>query len=248
MRRSVIVAVTALACLSNANPARADRRNFSFTYEATTVPEGEGEIEQYLTAKALRKGFDSVLDWNYQLELEYGVTDRFDVAVYQMFGQAPEKPLSWQGYKLRGRYRPVDYEEWPVDPLGYIELIQKADGAIALEQKLVLGKRTENLAAAINLTFEESGLNRDEKELEFAPSVALGYAPRPWVTIGAEALGVMAWEFKDGKTESAAPAYYAGPALSLAHGKAFITFACLWQLGDTAHDRYRARMLLGIDL
>src|SRR5439155_1687793 len=67
-------------------PALADRRSFIRSYEFQTQPAGNLEFEMWNEVESPRGSIaDSLI--THKLELEYGVTDRFDVALYHVFQQ-----------------------------------------------------------------------------------------------------------------------------------------------------------------
>jgi hypothetical protein len=241
-------ALLAIALAAGALPARADRRNFAFSYEPMTIPRGQAEIEQYLTASGLRLvPGDHELGWVYQLEAEYGITDHFDAALYQVFGQDPGEPLSWRGYQARLRYRPTDPGDWPIDPLVYLEWVQEADGAVGLEQKLVLGRSFGRLVTVVNVTFEEERLTRSVREYRISPSLAVGYQVRPWLTVGVEALSQH--EIDGDEVESTG---FVGPVVALGGHRAWFTLAALARVAggpdQGPREDYRVRLILGLDL
>jgi len=95
--------------LSGTNTANADRRSYVWMYEYQTMPKGNSELEYYLTHKApdFHK-YDKKNTWQHQLEYEYGLTDRWDISVYQRWQQTNAKnddKFEYTGTKLRTRYR-----------------------------------------------------------------------------------------------------------------------------------------------
>lgn len=230
-------------------PARADRRSFVFVYEPRTMPRGEIELEWYMTANITYDRVAASHDWSWahQVEAEYGVTDRIDVAMYQMFSSS-----AWLGYKLRGRWRPVDTGVWPIDPLLYLELIQRASGDIALEQKVVLGRSFGKLILALDSTVEEGPLGRDVG-LKITEGLGVGYELWPWLTLGLEQQLRLAWERKSVYTASSpvlefgGTSYYLGPTLSLATGRFFwdVNFSAR-AAGPDDQPRFLFRVLWGV--
>ena len=98
-----LVLVTLLLC-SHAN---ADRRGYVWTYEYLTMPKGQAEMEYYLTHKIpdLHK-YDEKNTWEHQFELEYGLTDHWDISMYQRFQQTntdSDDKFEYTGTKLRTR-------------------------------------------------------------------------------------------------------------------------------------------------
>jgi hypothetical protein len=62
-----------------ANPLDAGQRRFTFVYESTTSPKGQLEFENWVTWKNDRDSGNKV---EFRHEVEYGVTDRFQAALY----------------------------------------------------------------------------------------------------------------------------------------------------------------------
>ena len=109
--------------------AHADRRSFSRTYEYQTMPEGDTEVEIYSTWNRTTWADGAVEKHDLQLELEHGITDRWDVSLYHVFSQASGDamtavPMHLSEIKLRSRYPFAERGELPVDVLAYGELIR----------------------------------------------------------------------------------------------------------------------------
>jgi len=225
--------------------AWADRRNFAWTYEYKTMAKGEAEIEHYLTPSVDE---ENAISWSHQVEVEYGITNRFDASVYQMFGQKPEGFLKYEGYKLRGRYRFGEQGLYPLDPLIYLEFVQKPN-EIEFEEKLVLGKVFGKSFMAANLTLEqEIEKEEEERELEFIinPTLGIGYQLKPYFSVGLEFYSHT--EILEGEVEHTA--IFSGPTISLAGRKVWWTLSFLPQLTGITdeHDKLMVRSLLGIFL
>lgn len=76
-------------------PSYSDQRIYVWTYEYKTMHRGEAEFEHYFTLSTPKldkmEGQTSV---EHQLELEVGMTDHFDFAIYQVLKQNPGDKLS----------------------------------------------------------------------------------------------------------------------------------------------------------
>ena len=96
----------------------ADQRHFVWTYEYKTVSKGEVEFEHYYTT-SYRNSSDlsEVIKTGHQLELEIGMNEKYDFAVYHQFEQ--ENSFVYKGYKLRWRYRIGEKNQYLLDPLLY---------------------------------------------------------------------------------------------------------------------------------
>lgn len=77
--RYVVAALLGLG--SYMNVASADENLFGYIKGAETMPKGTYELDEQLTYRA-DKGVGSYQAWDNKTELEYGVTDKFEAAVY----------------------------------------------------------------------------------------------------------------------------------------------------------------------
>ena len=138
-----LLAVAILINLALPNTGLADRRNFLWSYEAKTMAKGETELEQYFTTDVDKSETDTNyrLTHEHQIEVEYGITDNFDVGIYQIFRQREGEGFSYRGYKTRGRYRFGEMGQYFFDPLIYLEFTHKPTGhEVEFEEKIVLAK------------------------------------------------------------------------------------------------------------
>lgn len=240
--------------LISSRPAFADRRNFAWNYEYKTMQKGELELENYFTPKINRIEDETETTWEHWLELEYGLTDKTDVGLYQMFKQNPESALQYNGYKLRMRHKFGSPGLYPLDPLIYLEFIQKPD-EIEFEQKLVLAKNLNKTFFALNFTFEQALEEEEEKngeketevELQLNPSFGIGYQVRPSLSLGLELLNKN--KISEGEVKN--PALFVGPTISWATEKGWWTLNFLPLINRTedvknAHDEFMVRSLIGI--
>src|SRR3989338_3807161 len=193
LKRFSLISLTAVI-LALPNLAHADRRSFVWNYEAKTMQKGETELEYYLPGSVTRPDgvVDDLVTFDHQVEVEYGITDNWDVSMYQVFRQREEadgdEEFKYRGTKLRTRYRFVDIGERFVDPLIYLEVHHNPfSEEVEFEQKVVLAKNIENLILAFNMTTEqELKFKDDAQEYLFKPGLAVGYQIRPWVILGVE--------------------------------------------------------------
>jgi hypothetical protein len=231
-----------------ASTAVADRRAFTRTYEYMTMPEGGLELEIYSQESRPVLDGDPRL-FELQLELEYGITDRWDISVYHVLDQAagfatPEEnePLHYSELKLRTRYRFAERGMWPVDVLLYGEGIKVfADDVYELEGKVILARDFGAMTAVLNLIGEVAFGDIDT---EFEQGVAFGltYEVVPAFKAGAET-----W-FDMELQEAEFLGWWAGPALSWAPSPTFWwTVTAGFGLNDDADDLI-VRSIFGIHL
>ena len=89
----------------------------------------------------------------HQIELEIGMNERFDFAIYHQFEQYTN--LKYKGYKLRGRYRIGEKNMYLFDPVLYMEYHGKPDfSEHGIEAKLILAKEVGRLIASFNPVLE----------------------------------------------------------------------------------------------
>jgi len=221
------------------NPARADRRSYVWTYDYQTKPPGGIELEHYLSARTGDIDAVGQTAWEHRVELEVGLTNRWDVSIYQIFNQPPDGALRYDAFQLRTRYRIGEAGQYFADPLLYFEYRRAQDltSPNKAEGKLILARDFQKLNVAINLIEEVAFAPGTEWETGY--SAGMSFEPHPIVKIGAEAFGQLATEEDK--------AHYFGPTMSLARDGWFYTFGFGFGLNEHADD-LRARAILGIDL
>jgi len=184
----------------------ADRRSYVWTYEYQTMPKGHGEIEYYLTEeqKNIRKAKPNI--WKHWIEIEYGITDHFDISMYQQFKQsntATSNTFEYDGFKIRGRYRVLEKEKLPLDTLFYLEYIRNdnLDKPNVLEGKVIVAKDIWNFNLAYNQIFKQELASGGKTDYEYAAGIS--YPITPSFKIGLESKG----NYADRK-------YYVGPTVA----------------------------------
>ena len=217
----------------------ADRRSYVWTYEYVTMPRGMAEVEYYNTLEYPDTTNSKVNTWKHWVELEYGLTDNWDVSMYQTFKQtntAAANTLSYDGFKLRTRYRLGERGINPVDMLLYAELIEPNDLSRAgvFEGKVILAKDFRALNLSYNYIIKRELTEAAKTENEFAAGASVEL--RPTFKIGLEAKG----NYTTGK-------HYAGPTISWAQEKFWLNFGAVKGLGNGAND-LQTRLLIGINI
>ncbi len=149
-KKTIVVALTiAVNILLMGTYAMADTRSYVWTYEYGTEPKGGAEIEYYFTAQ--HGGKDSTgTSYEHQVELEYGITDHWDVGMYQMIKKEGSGSLDYEGFKLKTRYRLGERGKYFVDPEVYVEYENRSGKKEAVELKLILAKDMGKFNIAYN--------------------------------------------------------------------------------------------------
>src|SRR4030067_3465920 len=164
LKGKIIAGLSLLFLLGNL--ALADRRAYVWTYEYLTMPKGELELENYLDYKAPDWGDKSTSQWTHQIELEYGIIDQWDVALYQVFSQNNADGYKYEQMKFRTRYRFFEAGLFMVDPLLYLEYKRPANASHPkiLEGKVILARDIEQLNLAGNFILERELVSEAEWE------------------------------------------------------------------------------------
>jgi len=219
--------------------ASADRRQFVWTYGYQTMPAGSAEFEHYFGYKLADRDFRDDGQYSHQLEIEVGITDRWDISVYQKFAQVNNSGFEYDGFKLRTRYRLFESGQYPVDPLLYLEVKRSADHAdpTEVEGKLILARNYQQFFSAFNLVTERALGSGYEWEWKY--DIGVGYQVIPAFSFGIESKG---------NFESGAEARQAlGPTFSVARGTVWLSAGVLFPLNKYSSDM-EFRYILGIFL
>jgi hypothetical protein len=104
-----------------AGVAGADQKNYVWTYDYSSLAKDSAEIEFYQTAVTRDRKVSGRSDWQQQIELEYGITDHLDAALYEMYERPAEGTFDYAGYKFRLRYRIAEKNQLPLDVVLYAE-------------------------------------------------------------------------------------------------------------------------------
>jgi hypothetical protein len=232
-----LVLFCVLGMLLSAGPAYADRRSYVWTYEYATMPKGMWEVETYVTTEVADMHKPNSNSVKPQLELEYGITDSWDVAMYQMWefkNKRSENDSEYKGFKLRTRYKIGERGKSFVDPLLYFEYIRDDDFSKPNvgEAKLVLAKDIYDFNVSYN-QIEKRNLEREGKtDHEYAAGASYAFTPR--VRLGVESKGSYS------KEKSAF-----GPTVSYAFNKAYVNLGAAFGLNEKTDD-LQIRMIVGI--
>ena len=245
--------VVALIIMSPAL-ARADRRSFGYTYEYATLPEGATELEIWHTQS--RDTWDSTSPQRFEekLEIEYGVTDRFDMSMYTVFAESSDENLHLDAVRIENRYRFADRGELPVDPIAYIELAKDFDASVyEIEAKAIVSRDFGPLLIAANAIGEIAfGNNVPHRDLSLGWSVGASYELNPKVRLGVETWGANE-DNEDGNGTTTRASI--GPAISLAPsskfwlaGTAGFGIGSTVESDDFAGQAFSARVVMGLSL
>ena len=226
-------------------------RHFTFLYEAPTSARGSLELENWVTWERITDPSRSD-EVDFRHELEYGVTDKFQVSVYlaDWFYESNQEHsgFAYSDLAIELIYNltnPVD------DPIGlsvYREF-KAGDRLVELESKLIAQKNFGPLILAYNATLEAvwQGNELKEREGEFAQAVGASYEISPRISAGIELLHEFV--FPEWRDEEKIRNLFVGPNVSYRRSNWFVTVAALAQATDTDDEPdLQVRTIFGIGL
>lgn len=253
-----------LGLLLSASLAAASERQLTYTYTSDTLAPGTVELEPWTTARAGKDSFFFRLDQ--RLEVEAGVTDGFQVALYlnpsaRLFDEGEgdarvrTSTFSWGGLSLEGKWKVMDAVADPFGLALYFEPTFAVD-QVELEAKVIVDKRLGRLLLAANFVaeyefeFEEPELHR---ELQLELDLGAAWQLTDVLSVGVEARNHNVSPVGTGWEHSA---LFAGPVVSLRSKSVWAAFSVMPQLlslrGPSPdldeHERLEARLLVGFHL
>jgi hypothetical protein len=241
-------------------------RALPFSYPYATLGKGGLELEQFVDLTPVR-GLDTTGALTFAprgiltTELEYGLTDRLELALYVQMSEDPasgtgDSALHFDGIKQRLRLRLAEAGEWPVDVALYGEIAELRN-EFEVEAKVIIEKRVGRLQVITNLWAEHEFYYDGRREWVVHPTAGASFDITPAVHLGAEYW--MHAEFGGGAPAGAfnpALHHYVGPALLLLFNRFWWVVAPYvrvdapdrpTQLGDQ-FGRLWVRTIVGIDL
>lgn len=236
-----------LAVLVGASTASADRRSFTRTYEYTTTPAAHTEVELWHTQSRDTWDSGSPQRFQQQVEIEHGITDHWDAAIYTAFSQVASsnpdiaEPFGLDAVRLESRYRFAERGQWPVDTVAYLEVSKDfGKGVYEIEGKAIVARDFDRLTVAANV-IGEVDLGHDVPETEFELGFAGGatYEVTPKLRLGAETWG----GFGEYDTQVSV-----GPAIGLGLSPGFwLALTTGFGLTDSS-DKLSGRLIMGLAL
>ncbi len=151
--------------------SHADERRFTYTYEPEVMPQGAAEFEQWATLRSQRSaavGQNNYNLWEFNEELEYGVSDNYSVSLY-LNGQnesyrdpatgADFSQFTFTGVSIENRYMVLNPANHAVGLTLYLEPRFSGEEA-EVEERIILGQRWGRWKWAFNLTHAAEWANQ----------------------------------------------------------------------------------------
>jgi hypothetical protein len=252
MRRAALAVTAAMLA---GGLARADYKAFAHTYPHFTQPEGGLEMEWWVGAEtqSLSNMGDTTL-FEHRLEIEYGLTDRWDVSLYQVFQQPPGGSFTYDSVRLESRFQITRKQQWWVDLLGYLELERPADlhQPWELEGKIIATKDLGPFFVQTNWVAEVKLAGGQDFGYLLELAAAVGYEIWPSLRVGVESL----WDLQKTSIAPGAPSarmIHVGPSVALARGRVWFVLTPAFRVAGSGNvpDRgqdLELRFITGIQL
>lgn len=236
-------------------PALASNRPFSFIEHATTEAKGEWEYEQWVTWEKYKRDDNAYEAFSFRHEIEYGVTDRFQVAVYlASWSYANGASVDRDGFNFDNSAIELKYNftDPTNDPIGIGVYFEYAGGPHEheLEGKLLLQKNFGQLIVAYNLILaneweQEEDHGHWEKAGEFSQTLGVSYQVSPKLSFGGELVHKV--EFPEWETREDHQLYM-GPNVAYRSKGWWVVFTPTYQITNIREEpEFVTRLIFGIE-
>jgi hypothetical protein len=248
--RPLMIACLQVIFLAGVSTLEAGARRFTYVYEATTAAPGSIESENWVTwgtSPREERRFNAV---DFRNEIEFGVTDHFQIGVYladwgyREDPHANEHQFSYEGSAIELIYHLTN----PTTDLLGLALYGELRGGseeLELESKVILQKNISRFVISYNATLEAKweGDRLEEKGGELSQSLGVSYEISPAWLLGVELLHEIDMP---GWSQAEESILYGGPNLSYRHGNWWATVTPLAQLTNVASEvDFQTRLIFG---
>lgn len=258
--------ISAVAMVAGAN---ADERYFTYSYEAGVLPEGDLEFEQSITNQNGKEDGD-YSEWNFRTELEYGVTENYQTALYFNWDSIRSEGVTGQENQNEAKFKNISWENIyqvlnpNLDPVGLALYGEWGTDGIdhELEWKLLLSKPFGKFELVTNAVYEmewerEDSQTEREATLEFTLGAAYHLTPK--LSLGLEARNKSAYPDGLDLNGQEYQTWSVGPNIHYGTPKWWATLTVLpqvWGNGDGSsgsrqlvhEESVEVRLLVGIPL
>ena len=246
-----------------ARVAQADERLFTYVYDAAVLPEGSAEFEQWITNQSGREDGDYSA-WNFRSEIEYGMTERLQTALYLNWDSVrknDENDTTFKGVSAEAVYQLLNPN---LDPIGLALYGEYTTEGVdhELEGKLLVSKAVGEVLLAANAIYEaeferEDGVTEREAVLAFTAGAAWKFDPH-W-SVGLELRNKSAYPGGLNLSGQEFQTWSVGPNLHYGAAKWWSTLTVLpqiWGNGDGSRgnrqleheENVEVRLLVGVHL
>jgi hypothetical protein len=231
-------AATLVAGVLLLGSAHAGERRFTYVYEATTAPKNEVEVENWVTWETQKEDGLRGNTFAFRHELEYGVTDHFQLSVYaadwkvvdNVAGGEKGAQAIYEDSAVEAVYNLTNpVTDW-IGSAVYGE-VRLGDQSLGLESKVILQKDFGPLVLAYNASVEAEWEgdrfgNFHETTGSIEQTLGASYQITPNFLVGGEFLHEM--ELAEWQSP-ADQIVYVGPNASFRYDRFFVTATAMIQ-------------------
>jgi len=157
-------------------------RDYLVSQPYYTAKRGEFEVELFNDVSFKEADNDDSYSTKHQLELEYGITDHFQLAYYEVYAWNRTQDWERDQFKIEAKYRLAEPGQWPLDVTLYTEY-KNPDGSRerrsdAVESKLILSKDIGLWNVVANAIVEKDINTHSDWELAYTAGISYGLTPR----------------------------------------------------------------------
>lgn len=242
---SPLVLGSILVCGAS-EPVFAHARHYVFNQQYQTLPKGVFEVESHTTLKVPWDENSNVNTWNFQQELEYGVTDHLNLAHYQVWERQNKRndddTTKYAGFFWEAKYRLGEKGKYWVDPLLYFEYkydprARFTGASHTFESKIVLSKDFGKWNTVYNHVMESKLGHKGRTDHKY--TLGLSYEVLKDTRLGVEAKGDY-WRAGSNLNRIAL-----GPVLAYEHQYFWAAVGCAFGVNRHADD-YETKISFGI--
>ena len=180
--RGLVSCLVASVVLGLASPASARLKDYLVTQDYYTAKRGEFEVTLWNDVNFAEADNDDSYNSKHQLELEYGLLERLQLAYYEVY--AWDRANDWERneFKIEAKLRFAEAGRWPVDLALYAEY-KNPDGhreihSDEVENKIIVSKDFGPWNVAGNFIFEREISAQNNWAFEYTAGISYGLTPR----------------------------------------------------------------------
>ena len=245
-----LLSVVLLLIVLSPKDAFATSRSTPWLYETRTMIKGEVEYEQWITWKTNKKSDSRFEEFRFRHEIEWGVTDEFQLAFYV---------ADWR-HKRTSSEEHTYFHDIAVEAIYQLQAPNPDQMGVALygevkygseffelEGKLLFELELDQVNLLYNFVIEAEweGQDFDEDKGKIENAFAVTYQPTPSTTLGLQVIWEV--EFPDW-SEQGDDVVYIGPSISTQSDGWWIAVSPLFQVTNVdSEPDLQVRLLFGID-
>jgi len=162
--------------------AEAHLKDYVLNEHYYTAKQGEVELAVWTDVNFPEAGNSGTYNSKHQFEVEYGITNRLQVAYYEVYTW--DRTDDWQrdAFKLETKYRFADAGDWPLDLAVYVEYENpngtRESHSDEIESKVIVSKDLGPWNLVANFISHRAINEHENWQFEYTAGVSYGLTPR----------------------------------------------------------------------